>query len=106
MICSNLDKCIEANTNSSKLQKCDNHNETICVQSADNRSSVKCEEHGKKYVYENTKKNRIIVTSSTPNLKASPAYVNLQKMLRQTYGGNIKIFERQLFEKDIELEKQ
>lgn len=180
MICKNLDKCIEANTNSSKLQKCDNHNEAVCVQSADNRSAVKCEEHGKKYVYENTKKNhiisykmdggiivedqtvppntskcdylyvvndaertailtelkgtdvpksleqikgtlalykntfknfkhiyaRVIVTSSTPSLKASPAYVNLQKMLRQTYGGNIKISERQLFEKDIELEKQ
>lgn len=180
MICNNLENCIAARLNQSKLPKCDNRNEAVCVQSSDNRSAVKCEEHGKKYVYENTKKNhvisyrmdggvivedqtvppntnkcdylfviddaestailtelkgvdvpksldqikgtltlfqdvlkkfqniyaRVIVTSSTPNLKASPSYVNLEKMLRQKYKGNIKISERQLFEKDSELDKK
>lgn len=180
MICKSLNSCITAMMSPSKLPKCDNRNETACIQSSDNRSAVKCEEHGKKYVYENTKKNhvisykvdggvivedqtvppntnkcdylfvvddaeptailtelkgvdvpksleqirgtltlfqstlksldhvyaRIVVTSSTPNLKASPSYVNLEKMLRQTYKGNIKISERQLFEKDCELDKK
>ena len=49
---------------------------------------------------------RSIVTSSTPNLKATPAYTNLEKMLRQNYNGNIKICEKQFFEKDIELNKK
>ena len=46
---------------------------------------------------------RAIVTSSTPNLKASPEYVNLERMIRKDYKGNIKIVERQFNEKDIEL---
>ena len=46
---------------------------------------------------------RAIVTSSTPNLKASPEYVNLERMIRKDYKGNIKIVEKQLNEKDIEL---
>ena len=46
---------------------------------------------------------RAIVTSSTPNLKASPQYVNLERMLRRDYKGNIKIVEKQFSEKDIEL---
>lgn len=49
---------------------------------------------------------RSIVTSSTPNLKATPAYTNLEKILRQNYNGNIKICEKQFFEKDIELNKK
>lgn len=48
---------------------------------------------------------RVIVASSTPNIKASPAYVNLVKRFRNTYGGNLSIAERQLEEKDIELSK-
>ena len=46
---------------------------------------------------------RAIVTSSTPNLKASPEYVNLERMIRKDYNGNIKIVEKQFNEKDIEL---
>ena len=46
---------------------------------------------------------RTIVTSSTPNLKASPEYVNLKRMIRKDYKGNIKIVEKQFNEKDIEL---
>lgn len=49
---------------------------------------------------------RIIVTSSTPNLKASPAYVNLAGMLRKNFHGNIKIVKRQFTEKDTELGKE
>lgn len=47
---------------------------------------------------------RVIVTSSTPNLKASPEYVNLERMIRKDYKGNIKIVEKQFNEKDIELQ--
>lgn len=46
---------------------------------------------------------RAIVTSSTPNLKASPEYVNLERMIRKDYKGNIKIVEKQFDEKDIKL---
>ena len=53
-----------------------------------------------KHVY-----GRVVVASSTPNIKASPAYVNLVKKFRNTYGGNLTIAERQLEEKDIELSK-
>lgn len=48
---------------------------------------------------------RVIVTSSTPNLKANPPYVNLARLLAK-HGGNIKIVERQFVEKDIELGQQ
>lgn len=46
---------------------------------------------------------RAVVTSSTPDLKASPKYVNLSEMLKKKYHGNIKIKERQFKEKDIQL---
>ncbi len=49
---------------------------------------------------------RVIVTSSTPNLKASPDYVNLVKLIKKTYHGNIKIVKNQFFEKDIDLAKE
>ena len=178
MICNNLKKCIDKQLSKDTLRECDNRKDD-CIDSTDTRSSVKCEERGKKYIYENIKKKhvilykmdggvvvedkfvpkntnkcdylyvindteltavltelkgvnvpksleqikgtlllyknvfkdfghvyaRIIVTSSTPNLKASPTYINLQKTLRQTYNGNIKISERQLFEKDSDLDK-
>lgn len=180
MICNNLQRCIDSQLGMALLEKCDNRNKDICIESSDVRSAVKCEEHGKKYIYENTKKNhvvsykmdggvivedrtvqpntnkcdylyiiddaeltailtelkgvnvsksleqiketlllyksvfknfkkvyaRAIVTSSTPNLKAMPTYTNLEKTLRQTYNGNIKIIERQFFEKDSELDKK
>lgn len=180
MICNNLQKCINEQLSGVQQGKCDNKNKSTCIESSDNRSAVKCEEHSKKYVYENSKRNhvisynmdggiivedrtvppntnkcdylfvindmeltavltelkgvnvpksleqlkgtlllykdvfknfkriyaRAIVTSSTPNLKATPAYTNLERMLRQTYNGNIKICERQLFERDIDLDKK
>lgn len=49
---------------------------------------------------------RAIVVSSTPDLKASPTYVNLVKLLKKAYHGNIKIVERQFIEKDVDFEKE
>jgi hypothetical protein len=46
---------------------------------------------------------RVVVTSSVPNLKANPAYVNLVRLIRETYHGNIKINERDFEEADIQL---
>jgi len=45
------------------------------------------------------------LTSSIPNIKANPNYVNLAKKIRRTYRGNLKIVERQFQEKDTELDK-
>lgn len=49
---------------------------------------------------------RVIVVSSTPDLKASPGYVNLVKTLKKTYHGNIKIVRQQFRERDTELSKE
>lgn len=49
---------------------------------------------------------RAIVTASTPNLKATPEYVNLERKIRKIYNGNIKIVQRQFREKDIDLSKK
>lgn len=49
---------------------------------------------------------RIIATSSTPNLKASPEYVNLLRKIKSKYNGNIKIFEKKQTEKDTDLSKE
>lgn len=38
---------------------------------------------------------KAVVSSSTPDLKASPEYVKLARKIRLNYGGNIKIVERQ-----------
>ena len=46
---------------------------------------------------------RVVVTSSTPNLKTSPSYVNLRKKLEKEFQGNLKIAEKQLTEKDVDL---
>lgn len=46
---------------------------------------------------------RVVVASSTPNLKASPGYVNLSRFIRRAYNGNIKIKEKIFVEKDTEL---
>lgn len=48
---------------------------------------------------------RAVVTSSTPNLKATPTYVKLMNKLRRCYKGNLKIEEVQMKEKDIDLDK-
>jgi hypothetical protein len=175
MICNKLSECYDSKKRGTILKKCSNNNYSICIESADIRSSIKCEEKGKKYILDNTLKNfvisykvdggiivedrsvpertnkndylltiegkepaailielkgvnvaksldqiygslillkdflnkfshvygRAIVTSSTPKLKASPEYVKLALKLRQTYKGNIKIFEQKYYEKDI-----
>lgn len=48
---------------------------------------------------------RIVVSSSTPRIKASPSYVNLVKKICSTYGGNLKIGETYIVEKDVDLHK-
>lgn len=50
-------------------------------------------------------KKRIIVSSSVPDIKASPNYVNLYSRLQNTYGENLKIEKIQFSEKDVELAK-
>lgn len=178
MICDKLDECIEKQFTKAKISGCRN-NISECLESADDRSNVKCEERNKKYILGNTQKNhvisykmdggiilqdkdvpaetkkcdfmyvidgaerkailielkgvdvahslkqldgtlsqfkkvfssinhvygRVVVTASVPNLKTSPTYVNLYKRLRDTYKGNLKISEKQMFEKDTELDK-
>ena len=52
------------------------------------------------HVYE-----KAVVSASTPNIKASPRYTNLCKRIKNNFGGNIKIYERQKKEKDIDLSK-
>ncbi|MBO5472315.1 MAG: hypothetical protein J6A08_00760 [Lachnospiraceae bacterium] len=47
---------------------------------------------------------RIVVTSAFPNMNARPEYVNLVRILKK-YHGNLRIVERQLIEKDIQLDK-
>lgn len=49
---------------------------------------------------------RAIVTSAKPNLRTRPEYVNLVKLLKGTYGGNLKVVERQFYEADTELERE
>lgn len=177
MICTKLQACMEGEIKKSPLSQCDNLNRKRCIESSDCRKAIKCEEHKRKYIFENLDRKHVIsyhmdggiihedasvpeginkcdylliiqdtehcavlvelkgknvpkslkqilgtlnlfksvfhnfehvyarsiVTSSTPNLKASPEYTNLQRLLRQTYKGNIKIKERQYSEKNTEL---
>ena len=49
---------------------------------------------------------RIIVTSSMPNLRATPDYVNLVRLIKKSFGRNIKICERKFEEMDVELSKE
>jgi len=177
MICNKLELCITKEISGEHIHGCPNIL-TRCIKSSDKRSEVKCEEKKKRYIYENTMKNtvvlyrmddgivtvdafvpekvckcdyllaaniegenmavlvelkgidvakaleqiqgtlklyekvfrkfshvygRVVVASSVPNLKASPKYVNLAKILQQKYRGNIVISERELREKDIAL---
>lgn len=46
---------------------------------------------------------RVVSASSVLDLKANPDYVNLARVLRKTFRGNIKIAEKELSEKDIGL---
>lgn len=49
---------------------------------------------------------RIVATSFTPKLKATPDYVKLDNRLRSAFGGNIDIKEKQFTEKDIEMDSK
>lgn len=49
---------------------------------------------------------RVVVSSSVPNIRTNPSYVNLVKKLHVNYGGNLKIFEMRKSEKDTELAKK
>lgn len=46
---------------------------------------------------------RLVVRSSAPQIKATPSYVNLTKLI-YARNGNVKIFEMQIEEKDTDLE--
>ena len=46
---------------------------------------------------------RIVVTSSVPSIHADPKYVQLARKVKQC-NGNVKIWEREHSEKDLELE--
>lgn len=178
MICEDLEKCIARTIKGEEPEKCNNRKDE-CIESSDERSSVKCEEKKKRYILNNTRKKhvvsykmdggiicldatvpaqtpkcdylyvvegerpaailvelkgvdvrkamgqidstlmlfpkffrscsnvygRIVVSSSIPRLKAEPSYLKLQRKLMTSYGGNLKIQERQLEEKDTELDK-
>lgn len=59
MICTKLEGCVDAELHHNRMANCDNNKET-CIKSTDKRSNVKCEEKGKKYIYENTRKEHVI----------------------------------------------
>lgn len=46
---------------------------------------------------------RIIVTCSTPDLKASPEYVKLEKLIKGKYKGNVRIEKQKFSEPDTDL---
>lgn len=179
MICKRLEVCLNEELSGINTKSCKN-NASMCIESSDRRSEVKCEEKRKKYILQNSMKNHVIsyrmdggiivldatvpegtskcdylfvdnagepiailielkgvdvakaikqikgtldifkdffksfahvygravVTSSTPNLKASPDYVNLVNLLKKTYNGNVKIVNQQFIEKDVDLDKE
>lgn len=49
---------------------------------------------------------RIVVTSSVPDLKANPDYVNLMRMFHKYFEGNVKIVEREFLEQDTALKNK
>ncbi len=74
MICRKLEECINGELQSNSLEKCGNKNRMNCIESSDRRSAVKCEENKKKYVFENTKKNHVILYI-TPAVKYRRFYL-------------------------------
>lgn len=48
---------------------------------------------------------RIVVSSSVPRIRATSEYVKLQRKLKDSYSGNLKIGELKMKEKDVELDK-
>lgn len=103
MICRKLEECMNGELQSNSLEECDNKNR------ATNVAKALIQLKGTLLLYKNVFCKfghvyaRAIVTSSTPNLKARPEYVNLERMVRKDYKGNVKIVEKQFNEKDIEL---
>lgn len=59
MICGNLEKCIARTIKGEEPEKCDNRKDE-CIESSDERSSVKCEEKKKRYILNNTQKKHIV----------------------------------------------
>lgn len=59
MICKNLKDCIEQEAQGKEKRGCV-HERNVCIKSADRRPQVKCEEHRKKYILKNTKKNLVL----------------------------------------------
>lgn len=65
--------------------------------------------NGTLVIYENFFKEfdhvygRIVMTSSVPRLNATSEYTKLNVLLRKKYQGNVKIAEKKLSEKDVEL---
>lgn len=58
MICGNLEKCIARTIKGEEPENCSNRKDE-CIESSDERSSVKCEEKKKRYILNNTRKKHI-----------------------------------------------
>ncbi len=85
MICNNLKECINEQLSGVHLGECDNKNKNTCIESSNSRSAVKCEEHSKKYVYENSKRNHVILYNMDGGIivedRTVPPNTNLKKIL-------------------------
>ena len=57
MICNQLSTCIAQEHAGNINHLCVNRNRNDCIESADRRSKVKCEEKNKKYILDNTLNN-------------------------------------------------
>ena len=55
MICGNLEKCIARTIKGEETENCNNRKDE-CIESSDERSSVKCEEKKKRYILKNKRK--------------------------------------------------
>ena len=61
MICGNLEKCIARTIKGEEPENCNNRKDE-CIESSDERSSVKCEEKKKRYILNNTRKSILYLT--------------------------------------------
>lgn len=60
MICNQLSTCIAQEHAGNINHLCVNRNRNDCIESADRRSKVKCEEKNKKYIFDNTLNNFVV----------------------------------------------